>query len=683
MLKIILTTLIFILSFIILSKIKFKNKGIIRIILIVLMLEFYIFNFNSLRTELKQYEEKEYTPDEVVLNDIEYNEEQQLYIVTGDNPNIQIKDINADVATIKTDIELVNVDKLEYSIYYTDKTSKYYRQLPSKVLVNNLERSQYVTCYLSGESNKIRVRLNAEEDTQIKINAIEINKSVPMNFSIMRVGIISGIIILIYEMVTSRTFNMPYDEKNNKQMYVILGIVVAFILILSWEAGTSKITDKIYLKFVDSLMEGSLSLKIEPPQELGMLENPYDTTQRLDIEYIWDTAYYDNSYFVYFGILPALILYIPVKILTGANLPIHIGVLLFSILTVINLCRIIISLYKKWFRQLNFNYLILAIIGTLSGSFLFWINRRPMVYELVTIAGICFLSEGTYLMLKALNKEDEINYKDLTLSTLCLALSVACRPNHLLVSLIFVPKLLQILIKNIKEKRNVTKYIAAVCIPYLIIGVLLMIYNYIRFDSIFEFGTSYQLTANDMNNLENRLATIPVGIITQLFKLPVTSNEFPFFIHQNETISFFGYYYVESLVCGLFILNPINLILLFLIKLKKKIKEKEAYDFACVLTIVSIIICILNIVLAGTLQRYSMDYAWLLNIASYITLFIIVSNIKSEEIKKYILKIAIGVTVFMLIANFIIGAVVSEKNVLEILYPEKYYSIRYGICFWE
>ena len=146
---------------------------------------------------------------------------------------------------------------------------------------------------------------------------------------------------------------------------------------------------------------------------------------------------------------------------------------------------------------------------------------------------------------------------------------------------------------------------------------------------------------------------------------------------------FFGYYYVESLVCGLFILNPINLILLFLIKLKKKIKEEEAYDFACVLTIVSIIISILNIVLAGTLQRYSMDYAWLLNIASYLTLFIIVSNVKSEEIKKYILKLAIGISIFMLAANFLVGAVVAEKNVLEILHPEKYYSIRYGICFWE
>ena len=98
---------------------------------------------------------------------------------------------------------------------------------------------------------------------------------------------------------------------------------------------------------------------------------------------------------------------------------------------------------------------------------------------------------------------------------------------------------------------------------------------------------------------------------------------------------------------------------------------------------VTIIICLTDIVLAGSLQRYSMDYAWLLNIASYFTLFIIVNNIKSKEIKRYILKISIVITLFMLFINFIVGGVVSESNLLEKNYPELYYNIRYSICFWE
>lgn len=144
---------------------KFKCKGIVCIILIVLALEVCVFNFNSFRTVFKKYEEIEYSPNEVILNDIKYNQEKDAYIITGNNPSIEIKDINTEVAAIRLKLELLNDEKLEYRIAYTDITSKNYRGLPTKVLVNGLEKSQYVTCYLSGESNKIRIDLSAENDT--------------------------------------------------------------------------------------------------------------------------------------------------------------------------------------------------------------------------------------------------------------------------------------------------------------------------------------------------------------------------------------------------------------------------------------------------------------------------------------------------------------------------------------
>lgn len=197
------------------------------------------------------------------------------------------------------------------------------------------------------------------------------------------------------------------------------------------------------------------------------------------------------------------------------------------------------------------------------------------------------------------------------------------------------------------------------------------------------FGAKYQLTVNDMRNLKYRILTIPVGIITQLFKLPVTINEFPFYKYQYSTIPFFGYYYVEAFVCGLFILNPICIIMFFIRGLKNIVKEREAYKFASILIVVALIICIANIVLAGTLQRYSMDYAWLFNIASFIIVFIIANNVKSPVTKKYLLKLTLILTLYMFFINFIVGAVVSESNFLEVLHPSQYYFIRYSICFWE
>ena len=42
--------------------------------------------------------------------------------------------------------------------------------------------------------------------------------------------------------------------------------------------------------------------------------------------------------------------------------------------------------------------------------------------------------------------------------------------------------------------------------PYLVIGILLMLYNYLRFDSPFEFGQSYQLTITDQSKYGNFFA---------------------------------------------------------------------------------------------------------------------------------------------------------------------------------
>ena len=73
----------------------------------------------------------------------------------------------------------------------------------------------------------------------------------------------------------------------------------------------------------------------------------------------------------------------------------------------------------------------------------------------------------------------------------------------------------------------------------------------------------------------------------------------------------------------------------------------------------------------------------MLNIASYLTIFMIVSNVKSKTIKKYILKATIVVTMFMLGFNFMTGGLVSENSLLKEKMPQTYYSIQQAICFWD
>ena len=55
-------------------------------------------------------------------------------------------------------------------------------------------------------------------------------------------------------------------------------------------------------------------------------------------------------------------------------------------------------------------------------------------------------------------------------------------------------------------------------IPFIIVGLGLMYYNYIRFDSPFDFGANYNLTTNDMTLRGFNIDRIFLGIYYMLFK---------------------------------------------------------------------------------------------------------------------------------------------------------------------
>ena len=658
------------------------KKYILKVIIITIICELTIFNINSYRTAFSKYEQKEYFIDELKLKNLSYNKEKSSFVMKEENAYLIIDDLNCKVGTVYINASAEDKNAIEYSVMYSDETTKNYREMPSKYLVNSIERSKYITCFLSGKSEKIAIKLHADKGTSIKLDSIKINSKVPFSFNLVRVLTIILIFILLYCLKHIKLFNKTFEEDKQNAVKIIFSTINFFIiLIVIIGINTIGKNDDIYCKdFAESISKGKFYLEKEPNKELLELENPYDNTLRNRERDGWDIALFDGKFYVYFGILPELVLFVPYLIIFGKFLPSGVGVLIFSIFATMGLGTLLLEILEKWFSKIPVKIFFYCEVILLSGSVIFNLVGRPEFYEIAVSSALCFTIYGILFSFRFFVQEEK-KYVNLLMGSTFLALSVACRPIALLVSLIILPLIIMKFIKDIREKNNIIKLIASVAIPYLTIGILLMIYNYIRFKNPLEFGAHYQLTVNDMRNLKYRFMTIPVGLYTAFLKIPHFISKFPFIKTDGETINFFGYFYTEDNIGGLFILVPTTMAILLAHKVQFKNKKIEYLVKS--FTIVGLIICIISIVEAGVLQRYLTDYAWLLIISSLIILLTIYEEFKSAESRKIFVKLLGFCAAFVFLVNLFSGGIVGEKNLMQENSPDTYYNLRYTICFWE
>ena len=650
---------------------------VLTIFIIALVMEVIIFNFTSYRILFGNYERKEIEVSEEAYHD-------------GDKTYLSFENLNIDIGTIKINFKQ-DLDKVsEYKVYFSDETSSEYRGLDSKVYIPKYEKSQYMPLYLSGKVNGLKISVDSEVYNNNQIESVVINEKIPFEFNIIRFLVVFSFILLLYLLKHSIFFNKSYSPKDMKQEIFLIVILAIFFIVLTWinQNSTYKANETIYNEdFLNAVLKGNFYLDKEPSEEFLKLENPYDDLARSSLErgedYEWDTAYYNGKFYIYFGILPLIAIFLPYYLITKKYLSMAIVVYIFSIFVFLLIKEILQKIVARYFEKIPFKFVVYFFIILCSGSLILYANGMSRVYELVIIAGLYCVLQGIFFILKSL-ESDKNKYLNIFLGCVFLALSVACRPTDLLASIIILPYLISLLIKNIKmqNKKDLLKLIFAVAIPYMVVGISLMWYNYIRFDNPFEFGAKYQLTIVDMKSLGNRVFSIPTGIIANLFSIPRFTAKFPFLINQNDLLEFYGYYYIENMIGGLFMLAPICFMNFFVFKINKKSENKELKIVINTLLIVGLVIAILSIMMAGSNQRYLIDYAWMLILSGILIFMSFYNLLKSNEAKKIFKYILCFVTIYTCFVGVFSG-ILSEKNYLQDRSPEAFYKVRYTMCFWE
>ena len=357
-----------------------------------------------------------------------------------------------------------------------------------------------------------------------------------------------------------------------------------------------------YEAMTEAVLDGHFYLDLEVSPELAAMENPYDSVKRSEdnVPFYWDHAFYNGHYYMYFGVVPVFLLFVPLKIL-GISLFSYQATQIFVMFSIIGMFAVFYEISKRMCPGIPLSGFL--SVGVAASWIAVWYAvKYPALYCTANASGICMAVWGFYFCYRAFvtDVSRKTTVIHAVLGALFSALTFGCRPTIGLYCIVLIPLLL-FFYKNCGKMKEFIKVFLPFCIPFVVVAVLLMLYNYARFDNPFEFGQSYQLTTVDQHAYSGnkfKLNECITGLWFHFFSYEAISESFPFIHHD-----------------GCFVLFPILFIGLRSIGLAGDRKRGDSMVKGLVATIMLavVIITFYHVTWAPIMfRRYSLDFNFLL-----------------------------------------------------------------------
>lgn len=627
------------------------------IVLFSIGLEASIFNINFYTS--KGYEEINL---ETKLTD--YKNCEGYYTFYTDEA-IEFAEINKKFNNIHIKLNENNTSVITANILLTDEANEYYYGTPERDIYLYVNQSQYINVNTAGNSEKLALIFESDTET-VNIDSISINCERPFEFSLLRIFCVIGILCLIYLFKPS---SILYKKKltdseysKNTLVTVLLCLECAIIIILGsinptfmgiasetynphkWDGNGVDLVSISYSQHnqYDELAQAFLKGKTyidddDVPQSLIDMENPYDTTARskqAEISgdsYRWDVAYFDGHYYVYFGIVPLLLMYLPFRAIFKAPFPSAVGIMGFALIFSIGVFKLLDIICKKKFKNISVGTYLLTALTFVNCCGMTFLVKRPDFYSVPIMTSMAFVIWGIYLWFKGLNT-DKNRLLNFFTGSLCMALSVGCRPQSVLICAVALSLFLGYFFKekHIFKKQGIKEFII-LAIPFVVIASGIMFYNYIRFGSPFDFGSAYNLTTNDVTRRGFSLGRTGLGIFTYLFQTPSFNATFPFIEEVTIETNYMGKTIAENCFGGLITSLPLLWFGFALPKAKKILKENKLFALSITLFLIGFALVVADTQAGGLLQRYYSDFGYIFFLG---TIFVIYSLCEKANLQK-------------------------------------------------
>ncbi|HEX8990165.1 MAG TPA: hypothetical protein VF784_00675 [Anaerolineales bacterium] len=284
-----------------------------------------------------------------------------------------------------------------------------------------------------------------------------------------------------------------------------LAVYTFFVSAGTW--GYWPETTHYYDNLATAFRSGHLNLNIQPSTQLLGVADPYEPSLRNStpglrayVDTVWDLAFYNRQFYLYWGPAPALLLVI-VKLfhadvigdqyLAFAFLA---GLLVFSTL-------LILRLRAAFPDDVPAALVVIGVLATALGCPIPWMLNRAAIYEATIAGGQFFLIGGLYLAYTALEREPA-SYGRLLLAVVFWAIAAASRTLMLIPAAFLTIMVILWLATSGGRMWPVIPRLPrqlALAFPLVLGTAAVGWYNWARFGSVFETGLRYTLTFENLH----------------------------------------------------------------------------------------------------------------------------------------------------------------------------------------
>lgn len=310
---------------------------------------------------------------------------------------------------------------------------------------------------------------------------------------------------------------------------VVLGVVWFYGWTIAPEGGLAPLVardDGYNNLLVRGMLKGHLWLDLPADPFLATLRNPYDPVQRAG-HGLHDASYYGGRYYVYFGVTPVALVFLPARLLTGRYVPDSVAVMGFALAGYGISVLLLRSMVRRRWPGVPRAVLLMGTLVLGLANMVPPLLRRPDMWEVPISCAYALFMLVLYALWRAL--ADGGSPRWTALASLAMGLCIGARPSYLAGAVVLLAPLWLTGRRAGWGGPGVRRLLAATFGPVLLVGAGLAAYNYLRFGNPLEFGQTYQLSGAEERALVHfSLRYFVFNLRVYLFALPGLSPYFPF-----------------------------------------------------------------------------------------------------------------------------------------------------------